>query len=138
MNEREQDQYCNECITKATALNKEAAELLKKNDLQECLRKNYESVFLAMKAVLSLDELYPEDDPSVERMFRQRYVDNGMVSDELSDVLMKLDEAYDDLQRGGDLEISKPECGYFTSKAGLFTEEAVDILVMKNSRFMGQ
>ena len=138
MNEQERDKYCNECIMKAAKLNEEAAALLKNKELPDCIRKNYESVFLSMKGVLATDGLFPPDDASAERMFRQRYIDNGMMSDELSEVLMKLDEAYDDLQRGGSLEISRPECGYFTSKSGLFLAEAEDILVAKNARFMGQ
>ncbi len=138
MNEQERDKYCNECIMNATKLNEEASELLRNKELPDCIRKNYESIFLTMKGVLATDDLFPPDDASVERMFRQRYIDNGMMSDELSEVLMKLDEAYDDLQRGGDLEISRPECGYFTAKAKLFKEEVEDILVAKNARFMGQ
>ncbi len=138
MNEYERDNYCNKCIMKATASHQEAEAMLKKNDLPECIRKNYEAVFQAMKGLLATDDYLTEDDAAAERFFRQKYIDNGMMSDELSEILVRLDEAYDDLQRGGSSEISRPECGYFTAKAKLFLEETEDILVAKNARFMGQ
>ncbi|MBR6504070.1 MAG: HEPN domain-containing protein [Firmicutes bacterium] len=138
MNEYERDIYCNECIMKATKAHEEAEALLRKNDLPKCLRKNYESVFLAIKGLLATDDYLTEDDAAAERFFRQKYIDNGLMSDELSEILVRLDEAYDEVQRGCEPEISKPECGYFTAKAKLFLEEAEDILVAKNARFMGQ
>ena len=138
MNEYERDNYCNQCIMKAAKTHQEAEAMLKNNDLPACIRKNYETVFLAMKGLLATDDYFTEDDAAAERFFRQKYIDNGMMSDELSEILIRLDEAYDELQRGCDTEISKPECGYFTAKAKLFLAETEDILVAKNARFMGQ
>lgn len=138
MNEQEQDIFCNQCIMNAAGKNVEAEASLKENRLSDCIRNNYETVFSAMKGILAADGLFPPDDPGIERLFLQRYFDNGLVSEELGEILQRLDEAYDDIQRDASTEVSRPECGYFTAKSKRFLEEIEDLLVAKNARYMGQ
>lgn len=139
MLEQERDQFSNECIAQATKLTAEAKKMLLSNQLKEAILNNYNGIYTAMRAVLAIDDVFSENDNQIEKEFRTRYIDNGMMSEELVETLDKLTETYDRLCcRGDDVIISKPEAGYFTSKANFFVIEAADYIVQRNALTWGQ
>lgn len=138
MQEFERDTYSNQCITDATNLVNEAKALLKDNQLKEAILNDYKAIFLAMRAILAVDDNMVEDDMAVDRAFRSGYIDNGMTSEEMSTTLDKIQEYVDKMHTEPDFKIGKPDAGYFTSKANFFIMEITDNIVQRNALYWGQ
>jgi len=138
MQEFERDKFSNECITKAHDLIKEAQAFLKKNNLRDAVLNDYNAIMTSMKAVLAIDDIFPKDDFDTESQFRSRYIDNGMMSNELVTTLDKILAYYDHMITDENFKTGKPDAGYFTSKANAFVEECIDYIVQRNALYWGQ
>lgn len=138
MLEHERDRFSNECITNATKLVGDAKAYLKEGNSKEAVLCDYKAIFTSMRAVLAIDDLFPEDDYNTERAFRQRYIDNGMMSEEFVTTLDKITEYYDHLISDDSYKVAKPEAGFFTSKAGFLVIECSDYIVQRNALLWGQ
>lgn len=138
MLEHERDRFSNECITDATKLVSEAKKFLKENKTKDAVLCDYKAVFTSMRAVLAIDDIFPEDDYNTEKHFRSRYIDNGMMSEEFVTTLDKITEYYDHIISDETFKAGKPEAGFFTSKAGFMVMECSDYIVQRNALLWGQ
>ncbi|MBE6020901.1 MAG: hypothetical protein E7228_04035 [Clostridiales bacterium] len=138
MLEHERDRYSNERITEATKLVSDAKKYLKDNALREAVICDYKAIFTGMRAVLAIDDIFPEDDYNTERLYRSRYIDNGMMSEEFVTTLDKICEYYDKIESDENFKAGKPEAGFFTSKAGFLVIECSDYIVQRNALYWGQ
>ena len=138
MLEHERDRYSNERITEATKLVSEAKKLLKDNSLKDAVICDHKAIFTGMRAVLAIDDIFPDNDYNTERLFRSRYIDNGMMSEEFETTLDNITEYYDKIENDPDFKVGKPETGFFTSKAGFLVIECSDYIVQRNALYWGQ
>lgn len=138
MMEHERDSFSNECITNATKLVSEAKKYLKENKTRDAVLCDYNAIYTSMRAVLAIDDIFPEDDYGTEKFFRSRYIENGMMSDEFVTTLDKITEYYDHMISDDGFKAGKPDAGYFTSKAGFLVIECSDYIVQRNALLWGQ
>lgn len=138
MQEKDNFTLINKYMTEATALAGEAKALVREKDKNPVFFKAYDAAFLAVRAILAMDDIILNNEFAEEKEFRRMYVDNGRTSVELAETLDRLAEYKDKLEVSPDFKLSGPEAGYFASKIKFFVEEMTDFIIERSSRYQGQ
>lgn len=136
MQERERDARSNSYMQEASKVLGKSKALLKEKEYDRAMQFGRESMLLAMRSVLALDDMIGEEDEKIPEVFRKMYLKTEAMSPEWETLLDRMAERAvpPDEQPG---QISKEEAGRLISQLQFFLQEIVDYLVQRNAMYWG-
>ena len=136
MQERERDARSNSYMQEASEVLGKAKGLLKEKEYDHAIRRGWESMLLAMRSVLALDDRIGDEDAQIPEAFRNMYLKTEAMSPEWEDLLNRMAEKAVPPE-GQPGQISKEEAGKLISQLQFFLQEIVDYLVQRNAMYWG-
>ncbi len=136
MEEMQRDALSNSLMQQASKVLSEARRHLKDGAYTQAADRGWDSMVLAMRSVLALDDITEQEDLKAGEAFRQMYLKSEAMPSEWASLLDQMLQ-WKDREKEGQQPLSKEQAGRMISRLQGFLQGAVDYLVQRNAPYWG-